>query len=280
MNKSLKVKPIVRTLFVVLALLLLSIFLTPFTACAQKQMSYAADYAKAPRFNVLFFWNPKAEPAHVHFDQQALAFFHKLSYGEGFTYEKTTDFAPYVDKLQQFDLIVMLNAMPSTDVERKAFEQYMEKGGGWIGFHAAAYNDDNTHWEWFNKFLGCGKFYCNNWPPQPALVKCDTRKHAITKSLPKEFVAPSSEFYQWDPSPRKNKDVEVLLSISQKMYPFGIKDIVKWGDFPVVWTNKKYHMVYLNMGHGEEAFIDATQNLLFVNAFRWVANSIKPLRNK
>ena len=25
------------------------------------------------------------------------------------------------------------------------------------------------------------------------------------------------------------------------------------------------------MGHGDEGFIDATQNLLFTNAFRWVA---------
>ena len=30
-------------------------------------------------------------------------------------------------------------------------------------------------------------------------------------------------------------------------------------------------MVYLNMGHGDEEFTDATQNLLFTNVFRWVA---------
>ncbi len=40
------------------------------------------------------------------------------------------------------------------------------------------------------------------------------------------------------------------------------------GDFPVVWTNTKYWMVYINMGHGDECFSDATQNLLFVNALR------------
>ncbi len=246
----------------------------------KQQVPYAADYASHPRFNVLFVWDSHAESAHVEFDKQALRFFHKLSYGEGYTYEKTTDFGQYIDKLHQFDLVIMLNAMPYGEAQRKAFEEYMEHGGGWIGFHAAAYNDGNTHWEWFNKFLGCGKFYCNNWPPQPALLKCDNTKHPVTKTLPKEFVAPASEFYQWTPSPRKNKDVEVLLSISPKMYPFGIKDIVKWGDFPVVWTNKKYHMAYLNMGHGDEAFIDATQNLLFVNVFRWVADGIKPLRNE
>ena len=157
-------------------------------------------------------------------------------------------------------------------MQREAFEKYMENGGGWIGFHASAYNDRNTHWPWLNKFLGCGQFYCNNWPPQPALVECDVADHPVTISLPHEFVVPPSEFYQWQPSPRQNEDVEVLLSISQKMYPFGLKDVVKFGDFPIVWTNKKYRMVYLNMGHGDEGFIDATQQLLFVNAFRWVVS--------
>ena len=87
-----------------------------------------------------------------------------------------------------------------------------------------------------------------------------------------QFVAPPSEFYQWQPSPRKNSDVEVLVSISPKMYPFGLKDVVKFGDFPIVWTNKNYRMIYLNMGHGDEGFIDATQQLLFVNAFRLVVS--------
>ena len=34
-------------------------------------------------------------------------------------------------------------------------------------------------------------------------------------------------------------------------------------------------MVYLNMGHGDEEFMDATQNLLLVNAFRWIASQDK-----
>lgn len=273
-NNYLRMKSIERTMVLVVFLLSLSLNLV-----AQSKKVYAADYAKVPRFRVLFVWDDKAEWAHVQFDKQALDFFHKLSYGEGFLYDKTTHFGEYIQCLHEYDIIVMLNAQPQKNEERKAFEDYMEHGGAWMGFHGSGYNDKDTHWEWFNQFLGCGKFYCNNWPPQPALLRCDTHKHSITKSLPKEFVAPASEFYQWEPSPRKNKNVEVLLSISKKMYPFGIKDIVKWGDFPVVWTNKKYRMVYLNMGHGDEGFIDATQSLLFVNAFRWLADQVKPLKN-
>ncbi|MBQ8990283.1 MAG: ThuA domain-containing protein [Prevotella sp.] len=234
---------------------------------------YPADYAgNRVRFRTLVIWDPSAEPAHVDFDQQAIHFIHKLSYGDGFTFDTRTTFPVSVDTLRQYDVVVMLNALPQDAAARKAFEQYMEQGGGWMGFHGTGYNDADTHWPWFNKFLGCGTFLCNNWPPQPALVDVESEQHPVTRTLPRQFVAPASEFYQFSPSPRANEDVEVLVSISPKMYSFGIKDIVTYGDFPIVWTNKKYRMIYLNMGHGDECFIDANQNLLFTNAFRWVVS--------
>lgn len=252
-----------------------------FTACtlltyAQVPEGYPANYAKAPRFKALIYYTQHAEEAHVQFAEQATTFFKKLNYGDGFVLDITTDFSKYpYEKLKEYNVIIMLNTFPNTKAERDAFEQYMENGGGWVGFHAAAYNDKNTHWPWFVKFLGGGVFYCNNWPPQPVLVEVDNEEHPVTKNLPASFVAPASEWYQWTPSPRQNKDVEVLLSLSPKNYPLGIKDVVNFGDFPIVWSNKNYRMIYLNMGHGDEEFIDGTQNLLLVNAFRWVVSKDK-----
>lgn len=252
-----------------------------FTACtlltyAQVPEGYPANYAKAPRFKALIYYTQHAEEAHVQFAEQATTFFKKLNYGDGFVLDITTDFSKYpYEKLKEYNVIIMLNTSPNTKAERDAFEQYMENGGGWVGFHAAAYNDKNTHWPWFVKFLGGGVFCCNNWPPQPVLVEVDNEEHPVTKNLPASFVAPASEWYQWTPSPRQNKDVEVLLSLSPKNYPLGIKDVVNFGDFPIVWSNKNYRMIYLNMGHGDEEFIDGTQNLLLVNAFRWVVSKDK-----
>ena len=252
-----------------------------FTACtlltyAQVPEGYPANYAKAPRFKALVYYTQHAEEAHVQFAEQATTFFKKLNYGDGFVLDITTDFSKYpYEKLKEYNVIIMLNTSPNTKAERDAFEQYMENGGGWVGFHAAAYNDKNTHWPWFVKFLGGGVFYCNNWPPQPVLVEVDNEEHPVTKNLPASFVAPASEWYQWTPSPRQNKDVEVLLSLSPKNYPLGIKDVVNFGDFPIVWSNKNYRMIYLNMGHGDEEFIDGTQNLLLVNAFRWAVSKDK-----
>ncbi|MDL2255496.1 ThuA domain-containing protein [Parabacteroides sp. OttesenSCG-928-G06] len=234
---------------------------------------YPADYAAAPRFKALIYYTHNVEKAHVDFALQGVEFFKRLNYGEGFVLHTTTDLTAYpYEKLKEYDIVIMLNSSPQTPAERSAFEQYMENGGGWMGFHAAAYNDKNTHWPWFVDFLGGGVFYCNNWPPQPALVEVDNTQHSVTKNLPQAFVVPESEWYQWNPSPRKNKDVEVLVSLSPDNYPLGIKDVVHFGDFPIVWTNKKYRMIYLNMGHGDDEFTDATQKLLFINAFRWVVS--------
>ena len=246
--------------------------LTLFSLPLISQDGYPANYAKEPRFKALICYDPSAEPDHVKFDMDAIEFFHKLSYGEGFLYDVTESLDDYpYERLKEYSILIMLNALPSQN-RRDDFQKYMENGGGWLGFHASAFNNEQTNWAWFNEFLGCGPFLCNNWPPQPAQAQCDITTHSVTKTLPEIFVAPASEFYQWNPSPREDKDVRVLLSITPANYPFGIKDVVNFGDFPIVWTNTRYRMVYLNMGHGSEGFIDATQNLLFTNAFRWVVS--------
>jgi type 1 glutamine amidotransferase len=240
----------------------------------ESQNRYPANYAKAPRFKALLYYTNHAEEAHVVFAKQGIEFFRRLNYGDGYILDVTTDLSEYpYDKLKEYNIVVMLNNSPSTKEQREAFQKYMENGGGWMGFHAAAYNDKNTHWPWFVDFLGDGVFYCNNWPPQPVKLTLDNASHPVTKNLPESFIASESEWYQWSPSPRKNKSVEVLLSISPDNYPMGIKDVVNFGDFPIVWTNKNYRMIYLNMGHGDDEFMDATQKLLFVNAFRWVVST-------
>ncbi|MDF2430406.1 MAG: uncharacterized protein JWP44_37, partial [Mucilaginibacter sp.] len=53
-------------------------------------------------------------------------------------------------------------------------------------------------------------------------------------------------------------------------YPLGKKDILRDGDIPVVWTNTKYKMIYMNMGHGDQIFDSATQNKMFEDAVLWL----------
>ena len=253
-----------------------SIFLTILTVAfnlTAGETDYPANYAKEPRFKALLVYSDQAEPAHVEFARDAIEFFHRLTYGEGWIMDVDTTFAKYdYEALKSYNTIIVINTIPDTPASRADFERYMEEGGGWIGFHAAGYNDASTDWPWFNKFLGCGAFYCNNWPPQPVLLDVNQQNSPVTRNLPSNFVAPESEWYQFNPSPLDHPEVEVLLSISPQNYPLGIKDVITHGDFPVVWRNKNYRMVYMNYGHGDREFTDATQNLLTLNAFRYVVS--------
>jgi type 1 glutamine amidotransferase len=259
-------------------ILLLAVLLAaPATGRSQARKFVSADdvrpasYAgKEPRFRALVYYSDHVEEAHREFTHQAIAFFRKLTVGDGFILDVDTQLP---EDLSPYDVVIMPDVAPGSPEERARFQQYMENGGGWVGFHAAGYNDLSTGWPWFRDFLGGGRFRCNNWPPQPGLMEVESRTHPVTRNLPDRFVAPASEFYQWTPDPRSNPAVEVLVSLAPENFPMGLKDIVFGGDFPVVWTNRNYRMIYLNMGHGDECFSDATQNLLFVNALRWVVST-------
>ena len=225
-----------------------------------------------PRFRMLIHVNNGVEQAHREFAADAVRFFREMTIGNGFVVDTTDNPDAFNDEtLRTYHVVVSVNDNPGhTDVQREAFRRYMENGGAWMGFHAAAYNDASTHWPWFVDFLGGAVFSRNNWPPLPAKLTVDNASHPVTKGLPGSFISPENEWYQWSPSPRMRENVQVLVSLSPDNYPIGFKDVVENGDFPVVWSNTDYNMIYLNMGHGKRIFTDATQNFLVCNALRWL----------
>jgi uncharacterized protein len=233
--------------------------------------------AQFPRFKVLAFYSKIVEGDHVDFAMEAVGFFRDIASGNGFVFDTTSSMNDLtIKKLEDYSLIMMINDFPHTTAERDAFRKYMENGGGWYGFHVAAYNDGETNWPWFVDFLGGAVFWRNCWPRMPAKLILDDVTTSVTKGLPGSFISPLNEWYQWKPSPRLNKNVKVMVSLSPDNYPLGLKDIIPDGDLPVVWTNTGYRMIYLNMGHGKGIFSDATQNMLIINVFRWlVANDKK-----
>ena len=229
---------------------------------------YTQGQAK-PR--VLAFYSADVERDHVMFAEQALKFFAANAKADGFEFASTSNWSDLNEtRLKGVQLVMWLNDSPHPPAQRAAFESYMEHGGGWIGFHAAAYNDESTGWPWFVKFLGGTVFYGNNWPPLPAMLDVDQRSHAIARRLPAQFRSPANEWYIWKPSPRENSDVKVLVTLSPSNYPIGLKDTIEGGDVPVVWTNTKYRMIYMNMGHGDKIFSIAEQNRLFEDAIEWL----------
>ena len=242
----------------------LTLLLLPTIAAAQQPSEHTS-------FHALAFYTTKGEQDHIDFALQALKFYGDLARKQNFSLSSTTDWNDMsAGKLKDIQLVIWLNDFPHTPEQRKAFEEYATHGGAWLGFHVAAYNDDSTGWPWFVDFLGGTVFFGNNWPPLPAKLIVDDRSHAVTKNLPATFTAPANEWYIWKPSARLNKDVKVLLTLDPQNYPIGLKDTITGGDCPVVWTNTRFHMLYINMGHGDKIFTDPTQNTLFENAILWL----------
>lgn len=219
------------------------------------------------QFQVIAFYSRSSEPDHVQFAEDALKFFSALAAKDNFTFDSTDDWANLnASYLKKYQVVIWLNDAPLNAEQRLAFQQYMETGGAWLGFHASGYNDKDTNWPWFVDFLGGAVFHINSWPPLPARLIVDDRTHPATANLPDAFVAPANEWYVWKPSPRLNKNVRVLVTFDPSNYPLGLKDVLTGGDLPVVWTNTKYKMIYMNMGHGDKIFTSAIQNKLIENA--------------
>jgi YVTN family beta-propeller protein len=225
-------------------------------------------------FKVLAFYSTKVEPDHVLFAEGALKFFSDLSAKNNFTFNSTSNWDDMNDfNLGKYQVVVWLNDAPSKAGQRRAFQVYMENGGAWLGFHVAGYNDKDSNWRWFVDFLGGGVFHTNSWPPLPAKLTVDDPSHPATRHLPGSFRSPDNEWYIWKPSPRLNKDVRVLVTLDPSNYPIGFKDVLTSGDLPVVWTNTKYKMLYMNMGHGDKIFASATQNKLIEDATLWLGTT-------
>lgn len=236
----------------------------------------SAPPAAKPKYRALAFFSNTVEPDHVDFARDAIRFYAAQAARENFALDTTTSWDNCNDSLGKYKLVIWLNDFPHSEKQRTAFQQYIEHGGAWLGFHVSGYNDKYTGWPWFVHFFGDAVFYNNSWPPLPARLIVNDRTHPATRRLPDHYVAPINEWYGWQPNPRNNKDVKVLVTLDPSNYPLGKKDILRSGDIPVVWTNTRYHMLYLNMGHGDHIFDSPTQNHLFEDALHWLTAPSNP----
>jgi type 1 glutamine amidotransferase len=219
---------------------------------------------------VLAFYSTQVEQDHVDFAMQAISFFQGIAERDHLDFKTTSnwdDLNPTV--LKNCRVVLWLNEFPSTAAQRKAFEDFMEHGGAWMGFHVAGWMESRATWPWFADFLGT-VFSGNSWPPLPATLIVDDLNHPASRGLPSSFVSPDNEWYSWEPTPRKNANIQVLMTLAPSNYPLGFKDTLGGGDVPAAWTNKKYKMIYANMGHGSKVLDSKTQNQFFENSVLWL----------
>jgi type 1 glutamine amidotransferase len=235
-------------------------FLCFFAALA---FAATAAFGQSKPFQVLAFYSTNVEKDHVDFAMQAIPFFEAMGKRDNFSFKATSnwnDLNPEV--LKQYQVVLWL-------AQRKAFQDYMEHGGAWLGFHIAGWMDSRETWPWFADFLGT-VFYGNSWPPMPATLNIDDPSHPVVKGLPASYLSPANEWYSWKPDPRQSPDIKVLMTLAPSNYPLGFKDTLTGGDIPVTWTNTKYKMLYTNVGHGNKIFTEPQQNHFFEESLLWL----------
>jgi len=154
------------------------------------------------------------------------------------------------DNLKRYKAILFLS--PTGDVlnenEQNAFKKYINKGGGFVGVHAAS--DCEFEWEWYGKLVGA--FFISHPAQQVAVLKINDVTHISTMHLPAEWKR-KDEWYNFKSVYEK---INVLISIDEKSYDAGKNSM---GDkHPIAWYHKfdGGRAFYTALGHTEESYTD------------------------
>jgi hypothetical protein len=250
-----------------------------------------------PLFKVIAFYTARNDLAHISFVHEANRWFPSIAAQYNFEYDSTNDWNNLNDEfLSHYQVVLFLDTRPDVPAQREAFKKYMENGGGWMGFHFAGFaltpSEFPQNWDWYhNKFLGAGSYKSNTWRPTSAILRVEDSTHPATRRLPQTFKSSPNEWYRWENDLRKNPDIKVLLSIDSTSFPLGtgpkLYEIWHSGYYPVVWTNKNYKMIYLNMGHNDIDYDNKTnkelsfqfdneiQNRLIIDGLLWLGGAKK-----
>ncbi|WNI18520.1 ThuA domain-containing protein [Actinacidiphila sp. ITFR-21] len=252
-----------------------------------------AHHARAATpFKVIAFYDGTYDAAHISFVHEANSWFPQHAAQYGFSYTSTNDWSQLnAANLAQYQVVLFLDNYPGTAAQQSAFQTYMNNGGGWIGFHVAAYNDSSSNgWSWYHQtFLGTGLFQSNSWGPTAETLKIEDPAHPATAGLPATIQSSVSEWYSWQNDLRQNPDIDILASMDQSTFPIGTDPNQTWysGYYPIVWTNRNYRMVYNNFGHNDmnystntalsSTFASVQQNQLLIQEIRWAAGQSGPV---
>jgi type 1 glutamine amidotransferase len=174
----------------------------------------------------------------------------KLGEENKITVDTTTDASKFSTvNLKQYAAVIFLNTTGDVlnDEQQGHFEQYIKKGGGFVGIHAAT--DCEYNWSWYGNLVGA---YFGGHPAiQEAVLEIKDRNHHSTKHLPQQWKRKDEWYnFKW-----MANDLKVLITIDETSYKGG-----KMGaSHPMAW----YHQYdggrsfYTGLGHTDESFSDS-----------------------
>jgi len=132
----------------------------------------------------------------------------KICKAEGIVTEVSDDpgvFTP--ENLSRFDALVFANTNNEgfdTEAQKKAFQEFIRSGGGFMAIHSA--NATEREWPWYWAMVG-GKFI-RHAPHQEFDVLVTDPSHPSTAHLPERWTVRDECYYSF----QLNPDIHVLLS--------------------------------------------------------------------
>jgi hypothetical protein len=255
-------------------------------ACLGLALAAAGLHAQEPKFKVLGFSTSKDDAGHLSYEHEANRWLPKIAKQYGFQYDSTKVWTDCnTAKLSQYQVVIFMDERPEDAGQRTAFRKYMAAGGGFIASHGSAFelagSGQPTNWSWYHDTLfGSGEYKSNTWRPTSAFLKREDSTHPFMAGMPALFKSSPNEWYRWKVDLKTKPDIKILLSIDPSSFPLGTgpkpEEIWYSGYYPVAWTNVKYKMLYVNMGHNDlnspgtgkdsQTFENEIQNRLFINA--------------
>ncbi|GAO43239.1 ThuA domain-containing protein [Flavihumibacter petaseus] len=219
----------------------------------------AANMAK--NLKVVAFFTGNHDQAHISFVREANQYLARMAGLYHFQYDTTSNWNNLnLEYLSEYKVVLFLDTRPETSEQRAAFQQYMESGGAWMGFHFAGFaltpSAYPQNWDWYhNTFLGAGSYKGNTWRPTSAILQKSGNVLPVSAGLPDQFKTSPNEWYSWERDLTRDSAIRILYAIDSTSFPLGTgpKPHEIWHDgyYPVIWANKHYRMVYFNMGHND-----------------------------
>jgi type 1 glutamine amidotransferase len=184
----------------------------------------------------------------------------------GWRIDFTEDSLQFTEKnLARYNVLVLLSPTGNVwgEAEKAALTQFVKRGGGVVGIHAAT--DCQSNWPWYNRMIG-GTFLSHPTGTPLAQLNVLDKNHNATAHLSDTWVR-TDEWYNFE---NLQPDNQVLLTIDETTYEGGTN-----GNFhPMSWY-KRFEggkIFYTALGHTPQSYTEPAFLAHLKGGIRWVSN--------
>lgn len=271
-----KNSPIRKILLLFIGMALLSSIALPQHSVGGRSQAEESGGQSKQGMNVLVF--TKTVGFYHDSKPNAIKAFYEIAHENKWQITFTEDSTMFSEKeLSKYNVMVFLLTTGNNllnDEEKTALQTYVENGGGFVGVHSAT--DTEYKWPWYERLVGA--HFLGHPPVHEGKLIIEKRNHPATKCFGADTMKWKDEFYSFDRNPRKNGNMEVLVSIDEKSYNIDenlwFKNVnIVMGDHPLIWCQHigRGRSFLTSLGHTAELYDNDMFRKHLTGAMMWAA---------